>query len=114
MSITYRPARAEDLEMADALVVSINDLTERTWLRSHSPVSPPLLQSFPCKMIRDGLWVAEQAGKVLGFTLSWVCDDLWFLAQLFVAPAPPETRPRRESIKRALGHAQMEDAKKKP
>ena len=114
MSITYRPARAEDLEKAEALVVSsINDLTERHGFGTIAQVSPPLFQSFSLQDDPDGLWVAEEAGEVLGFTLSWVCDDLWFLAQLFVAPAAQKHGIGDELIKRALGHAQMKDAKKK-
>ena len=114
MSITFRPARAEDLEMADALVVSsINDLTERHGFGTIAQVSPPLFQSFSLQDDPDGLWVAEEAGEVLGFTLSWVCDDLWFLAQLFVAPAAQKHGIGDELMKRALDHAHMKDAKKK-
>jgi hypothetical protein len=32
------------------------------------------------------LWVAEDADEMLGFAWSWICGDLWFLAQLFVSP----------------------------
>ena len=48
--------------------------------------SPPAFQLFSLKDDADGLWVAEEAGEILGFAWSWVCGDLWFLAQLFVSP----------------------------
>jgi hypothetical protein len=49
--------------------------------------SPPNFQLFSLKDDPDGLWVAEDGGDILGFAWSWVCGDVWFLAQLFVDPA---------------------------
>jgi hypothetical protein len=87
MPPVYRPARAQDLERVDAIVVaSINDLTERHGFGSMAVSGPPHFQSFSLKDDAAGLWVAEDAGEILGFAWSWVCGDLWFLAQLFVSP----------------------------
>jgi Acetyltransferase (GNAT) family len=87
MPPVYRPARAQDLERVDAIVVaSINDLTERHGFGSMAVSRPPHFQSFSLKDDAAGLWVAEDAGEILGFAWSWVCGDLWFLAQLFVSP----------------------------
>jgi hypothetical protein len=47
---------------------------------------PPDFQLFSLRDDPDGLWLAETDGAILGFAFSWVCDDLWFLAELFVAP----------------------------
>ena len=47
---------------------------------------PPDFQLFSLKNDPDGLWVAEADGEIVGFALSWVCGELWFLAELFVAP----------------------------
>ena len=115
MSITYRPARAEDLEMADALVVSsINDLTERHGFGTIAQVSPPLFQSFSLQDDPDGLWVAEEAGKVLGFTFSVGSVTISGSLRNCSSPRPPQKDGiGDELIKRALGHAQMKDAKKK-
>lgn len=87
MAITYRPARAADLECADALTVqSINDLTKRHGFAPMALPSSPLFQLFSLKDDPDGLWIAEEAGQIVGFAFSWVCGDFWFLAQLFVSP----------------------------
>ena len=87
MSAVCRPARPEDLERADALVVrSINDLTERHGFGPMVVPRPPRFQLFSLNDEPDGLWVAEDADQILGFAFSWVCGDLWFLAQLFVSP----------------------------
>jgi hypothetical protein len=83
MSLAYRPARAHDLAMADALVVStINDLTVRHGFGPMATSSPPNFQLFSLEDDPDGLWVAEDGGNLLGFAWSWVCGDMWFLAQL--------------------------------
>jgi GNAT superfamily N-acetyltransferase len=87
MPVVYRPACAQDLERAEALVVaSINDLTERHSFGAMATARPPNFQLFSLKDDPDGLWVAKDADEILGFAWSWVCGDLWFLAQLFVAP----------------------------
>ena len=87
MPILYRPACAQDLERADQLVVSsINDLTQRHGFGPMAAPHPPNFQLFSLKDDASGLWIAEEADEILGFAWSWVCGDLWFLAQLFVSP----------------------------
>ncbi len=87
MAIVYRPAREQELAAAQALVVqSINDLTERHGFGAMASQRPPQFQMFSLRDDPDGLWVAEDAGGIRGFVHSWVCGDLWFLAELFVAP----------------------------
>ena len=106
MSLVYRPARATDLAAADALVVaSINDLTVRHGFGPMATSSPPNFQLFSLQDDPDGLWVAEDGGRLLGFAWSWVCGDLWFLAQLFVDPARQGRGIGNELLKRALEHA---------
>jgi ribosomal protein S18 acetylase RimI-like enzyme len=88
MSLVYRPAQASDLAATDALVVAaINDLTVRHGFGPMATASPPTFQLFSLKDDPDGLWVAEEGDDILGFAWSWACDDVWFLAQLFVDPA---------------------------
>lgn len=88
MSVIYRLARPEDLIATDALVVaSINNLTTRHGFGPMAAISPPSFQLFSLQDDPDGLWIAEDDGDVVGFAWSWVCGDLWFLAQLFVDPA---------------------------
>jgi ribosomal protein S18 acetylase RimI-like enzyme len=111
MSLTYRPARAEDLATADALVVaSINDLTVRHGFGPMAAASPPNFQLFSRKDDPDGLWVAEDNGDIVGFAWSWVSSDLWFLAQLFVDPAQQGRGIGNELIKLTLEHARKSNA----
>ena len=41
-----------------------------------------------------------------GFAFSWVCGDLWFLAELFVSPDRQGRGIGHELLKRTLDHAQ--------
>jgi ribosomal protein S18 acetylase RimI-like enzyme len=114
MPLVYRPARAQDLERVDAIVVaSINDLTERHGFGSMAVSRPPHFQSFSLKDEAGGLWVAEDAGEILGFAWSWICGDLWFLAQLFVSPGQQGRGIGNELIKRTLEHARKSGAPNK-
>ena len=111
MSLVYRPARAQELARVEALVVvSINDLTERHGFGSMATASPPNFQLFSLKDDPDGLWVAEDRGDILGFAWSWVCGDVWFLAQLFVDPAQQGRGIGNELLKRTLEHARKSGA----
>jgi ribosomal protein S18 acetylase RimI-like enzyme len=111
MPIMYRPARAQDLERADQLVVaSINDLTQRHGFGPMASSHPPNFQLFSLKDDADGLWVAEEADEILGFAWSWVCGDLWFLAQLFVSPGHQGRSIGNELLKKTFEHAQKSGA----
>jgi GNAT superfamily N-acetyltransferase len=114
MPITYRRARLEDLERADALVVAtINDLTERHGFGRMANASPPRFQSFCMDADPRGLWMAEEDGDPLGFAWSWVRDEFWFLAQLFVQPGVQAKGVGRELLRRAIEHADQAGAKQR-
>src|SRR2546429_6007207 len=114
MTLVCRPARAQDLELTDTLVVSsINDLTVRHGFGPMAASSPPNFQLFSLKDDADGLWVAEEDGQILGFAWSWACGDMWFLAQLFVSPDHQGRSIGNELIKRTLKHAEKSSASNK-
>jgi ribosomal protein S18 acetylase RimI-like enzyme len=106
MSLVYRPARADDLQRAQELVVrSINDLTKRHGFGPMANVRRPDFQLFCLNDDPDGLWVAEADRETVGFAFSWVCSDLWFLAELFVAPNQQGCGVGNELLARTLEHA---------
>jgi GNAT superfamily N-acetyltransferase len=112
MAVAYRPARAGDLEEADRLVVAaINDLTERHGFGSIASPHPPNFQAFSLRDDARGLWVAEEDGAMLGFAWSWISADLWFLAQLFVAPGRQGGGIGNTLIARTLDQADASRAK---
>lgn len=114
MSVVYRPAREDELEKAEELVVgSINELTQRHGFGKMASPRPAHFQSFSLRDDPDGLWVAEDNGDILGFTFSWVSDDLWFLAELFVAPGQQGSGIGNELLARTLRHAEKNKAEHK-
>jgi GNAT superfamily N-acetyltransferase len=111
MPILCRPARAEDLERSDQLVVaSINDLTQRHGFGPMAAAHPTEFQLFSLKDDAGGLWVAEDADEILEFAWSWVCGDLWFLAKLFVSPDHQGRGIGNELLKRTFEHAKKSGA----
>jgi ribosomal protein S18 acetylase RimI-like enzyme len=114
MPIIFRSARAEELLRAQELVVrSINDLTERHGFGPMATLRPPDFQLFSLKDDIDGVWVAEDDGDIVGFALSWVCGDLWFLAELFVAPSHQGRGVGNELLARTFEHARKAGATNK-
>ncbi|PSC06586.1 GNAT family N-acetyltransferase [Alsobacter soli] len=112
--VTIRPAKLDDLEAADALVVAIiNDLTMRHGFGQIANPSPPRLQRFSLADDPDGLWVAEHKDELVGFGFSWACDELWFLAQLFVNPDAQSSGVGRELLAKTLAHGAQRDARAK-
>ncbi|MBB4572020.1 GNAT superfamily N-acetyltransferase [Rhizobium lentis] len=111
MPLAYRPARPEDLAASDALVVaSINELTVRHGFGPMAMASPPNFQLFSLKDDPGGLWLAEEGREIVGFAWSWVCGDVWFLAQLFVDPARQGQGIGNALLERTLEHARKSGA----
>src|SRR5262249_39030526 len=99
---------------ADSLFArSNNDLPHRHGLGPMGAPPPPRFQKFSLMDEPDGLWVAEDTGQIVGFAFSWVCGDLWFLAQLFVSPGQQGSGLGSELLKRTLDHARKAGATKK-
>ena len=114
MPLVFRPARADELLRAEELVVrSINDLTERHGFGTMATLRSPDFQLFSLKDDPDGLWVADADGEIIGFALSWVCGDLWFLAELFVAPGHQARGIGNELLARTFEHARKAGATNK-
>ena len=112
MSLTFRPARENELQRAQELIVrSINDLTERHGFGAMASVRPAAFQHFSINDDPRGLWIAEDAGEIVGSAFSWVCGDLWFLAELFIAPRMQGSGLGRELLRRTLEHADQSGAK---
>jgi ribosomal protein S18 acetylase RimI-like enzyme len=111
MAVVFRIARSQELVRTDELVVqSINDLTERHGFGRMAETSPPAFQRFSLNDDPDGLWIAEEGNQIIGFAFSWMCGDLWFLSQLFVAPGHQGRGIGDELLSRTLRQAQDKDA----
>lgn len=111
MAVLCRPARLDDLARADEIVVaSINELTERRGFGKMASSRPQNFQAFSLVDDPEGLWVAGDDGELVGFAWSWVCGELWFLAQLFVAPDGQSDGIGNQLISKMFAHAEKRGA----
>lgn len=111
MAVLCRPARMDDLARADEIVVaSINELTERRGFGKMASSRPQNFQAFSLTDDPEGLWVADDDGELVGFAWSWVCGELWFLAQLFVAPDRQSDGIGNQLISKMFAHAEKRGA----
>jgi ribosomal protein S18 acetylase RimI-like enzyme len=111
MAIIYRGARYEDLAPAMEVVYqSINDLVQRHGFEGLAASVTPEFLAFSLEDDPDGLWVAEDAGHVVGLGFSWVCGRFWFLADLFVLPEYQGQGVGGELMQLTFDHAQKHDA----
>lgn len=111
MAVLCRPARLDDLARADEIVVaSINELTERRGFGKMASSRPQNFQAFSLVDDPEGLWVAGDDGELVGFAWSWVCGELWFLAQLFVAPDRQSDGIGNQLISKMFAHAEKRGA----
>jgi GNAT superfamily N-acetyltransferase len=111
MAPVIRPARIDELRRAEELVAqSINDLTVRHGFGAIATSRAPDFQAFCLRDDPRGAWVADDAGEIAGFALSWVCGPLWFLAELFVAPGRQGQRIGGDLLERTFAHAESAGA----
>ena len=114
MPVVYRPARADELETTQQhIVASINDLTQRHGFGPIASVRSPDFQLFSWKDDPAGLWTAELDGEIVGSAFSWICGDLWFLAELFISPAVQGQGIGNELLKRTIKHGDKAGALQK-
>jgi GNAT superfamily N-acetyltransferase len=112
MQLSYRRARLEDLDPANVLVVgAINQLAQSHGYPPIASLRPPLFQIFSLSHDPEGLWVAEENGKLVGFAFAWTAGSLWFLSQLFISPETQGKGIGDTLLKLTLDHAEKAGAK---
>lgn len=104
-AIDYRPATVDDLDAcADVLYLADDELSARRGL----PVTPrnpvPLVRLFAHMLggSPDRFWVAENAGRVVGFGGSAGYGEMAFLGFLFVEPGLQAAGIGRELLERSM------------
>lgn len=105
MTVACRAARHDDIVgIAEVYRAAYNALS-----RQHGfpevPAGPPNpFWAFSVSEEPEGCWVAEEGTTIVGFAISWVRADFWFLACLFIAPSFQGKRVGRILVERALAH----------
>lgn len=117
--IVYRRAEQRDFkEITDMVRSAIDDLEKRHGFSDISPFAssrlPPVPAAgpfpwyeFEMKEDREGFWVAELDGTIVGLSLSWVRGTLWYLAQLFVRPGYQGRAIGSSLMERAMSHGKQ-------
>jgi GNAT superfamily N-acetyltransferase len=107
MAFAIRPAELPDLEaLSGVFQRSVNHLRQKHGFAPMTSVGPPRFATFSLADDRRGLWVARSGETFVGFAFSWVCDDFWFLAQLFVDPDVQARGVGRILLEKTLEQAQ--------
>jgi GNAT superfamily N-acetyltransferase len=87
--VKFRPTVAEDLpEAFEVFAVAQRELCERRGVRWTGREFSPWerIQLHVLHRDQSRCFVAEEAGRVVGFAAAWVSEDVWFLSALFVCP----------------------------
>jgi GNAT superfamily N-acetyltransferase len=112
MTVAYRPARLDDLPFAMGVVKeALNSLEIPHGFEGITGDIGTDFIEFSLANDPSGLWVAEADGHIVGYAFSWVCGDLWFLADLFVQPEWQSKGVGRMLMSRALLQAEAAGAK---
>ncbi len=108
MGIVYRQARLDDAAAASRILAeAINDLNRRHGFEhfqvTANPQNPYFV--FCAGGEPEGTWVAEDAGEVVAFSMSWIRGSFWFLSQLFVLPGYQGQGIGRFLLEKALAYS---------
>ena len=106
MTIEYRLANNNDLSQVSAVEATAVDNVNKKYGFFGGRTNPffdVIYFEFLMKKIPHAFWVAEDRGKIVGLSTSWVRGSLWFLADLFILPSHQGKGVGRSLIERTLG-----------
>lgn len=106
--ITYRPARSGDLSAVSEIYrTALTDVYLRHGFPDETllPQGANLFYAFILREEPEGFFVAEDAGRVIGATYSWVRGHLWFLSHLFILPEYQGRGVGKALLKKTLRHS---------
>lgn len=89
MTVSFRRARYEDIQgVAEVYRSSISEIYSRHGF-ADTQIIPSGINPFYVFVLQEepeGFFVAEDAGRVVGATFSWMRGSLWYLSHLFILP----------------------------
>jgi GNAT superfamily N-acetyltransferase len=107
VEVSYRLAELADIEQTyEVFIDAANDLYRKNGHAAEAGAgSPPVrAMSFRRAMLRNDperYWVAEAGGRMIGFAMATVREDVWYLAALHVLPEYQAHGVGRELLRRS-------------
>jgi len=105
MSANYRLAKDDDvLAISTVFAEAYNDLYRRHELLETpmNPNPPNPIFAFLIHKTPHAFWVAEEQGKIVGYSHSFMRDSSWYLSWLFISPSSQGRDVGRELLERTL------------
>lgn len=106
MTITYRPAKPDDLPEVVAIRALASSEVKTKYgfevQKKQENFSPGSFYAFTIDKEPEGFWIAEENNKIMGMAIRWVRDSFWFLSYLFVAPRYQERNVGRRLLEIVL------------
>jgi ribosomal protein S18 acetylase RimI-like enzyme len=106
MATSYRLANESDvLGISTVFADAYNDLYRKRGLLEApvSPAPPNPVFAFQIRKEPHAFWVAEEEGRIIGYSDSFVRGSLWYFSWLFISPACQGRDVGRELLERTLG-----------
>lgn len=104
--ISYRLAGADDFAgISNVFAEAFNDLLGKYGQleRPVNPVPPNPIFAFLIRKTPEAFWVAEEGGRIVGFSDSFVRGSFWYFSWLFISPAHQGRDIGRTLLERTLG-----------
>lgn len=113
LGLAFRRMAESDLSVASYIGREAMDGLRRSQAQQPPPWVPaaPLALRHLLGTDSDGAWVAELNGIAVGYSMSIVRGDIWFLSQLFVQPDQHGHGIGAELLRRAQDYGRSRDAR---
>jgi GNAT superfamily N-acetyltransferase len=106
--IIYRTAGTDDLPaVAQIYRKALADIYKRHGFQDKTFL-PRGINPFYAFMLNEepgGFFIAEDSGKIIGATFSWIRENLWFLSHLFILPEYQGKGVGRSLLEKTFGYS---------
>jgi len=105
MTVGYRLAKQDDIPgISTVFAEAHDDLYRKRGLFETpiSPIPPPPIFAFLIRKTSHAFWVAEEEGRIVGFSDSFMRGSFWYFSWLFISPSRQGRDIGRNLLERTL------------